>query len=176
MNKIRRPFDFKKWIDDNKEFLKPPVGNKCIYTESGDFIIMIVGGPNIRKDYHYNETEEFYYQIRGNIVVGIQEDGKAVEIPIKEGEIFLLPAQVPHSPRRSEGSIGLVIEVKRKANEQDGLMWFCENCNNLIHSVKFKLTNVEKDFQPRFNEFYSSEELRTCDKCNSVMSADERFI
>ena len=176
MNTIRRPFDFKKWIDDNKEFLKPPVGNKCIYTESGDFIIMIVGGPNIRKDYHYNETEEFYYQIRGNIVVGIQEDGKAVEIPIKEGEIFLLPAQVPHSPRRSEGSIGLVIEVKRKANEQDGLMWFCENCNNLIHSVKFKLTNVEKDFQPRFKEFYSSEELRTCDKCNSVMSADERFI
>jgi len=176
MNTIRRPFDFKKWIDDNKEFLKPPVGNKCIYTESGDFIIMIVGGPNIRKDYHYNETEEFYYQIRGNIVVGIQEDGKAVDIPIKEGEIFLLPAQVPHSPRRSEGSIGLVIEVKRKANEQDGLMWFCENCNNLIHSVQFKLTNVEKDFQPRFNEFYSSEELRTCDKCNSVMSADERFI
>jgi 3-hydroxyanthranilate 3,4-dioxygenase len=176
MNKIRRPFDFKKWIDDNKEFLKPPVGNKCIYTESGDFIIMIVGGPNIRKDYHYNETEEFYYQIRGNIVVGIQEDGKAVDIPIKEGEIFLLPAQVPHSPRRPEGSIGLVIEVKRKANEQDGLMWFCENCNNLIHSVQFKLTNVEKDFQPRFKEFYSSEELRTCDKCNSVMSADERFI
>ena len=176
MNTIRRPFDFKKWIDDNKEFLKPPVGNKCIYTESGDFIIMIVGGPNIRKDYHYNETEEFYYQIKGDIVVGIQEDGKAIDIPIKEGEIFLLPAQVPHSPRRPEGSIGLVIEVKRKANEQDGLMWFCENCNNLIHSVQFKLTNVEKDFQPRFKEFYSSEELRTSDKCNSVMSADERFI
>tara|TARA_B110000014_G_scaffold194823_1_gene143817 strand:+ start:648 stop:1178 length:531 start_codon:yes stop_codon:yes gene_type:complete len=176
MNKIRRPFDFKKWIEDNKEFLKPPVGNKCIYSESGDFIIMIVGGPNIRKDYHYNETEEFYYQIKGDIVVGIQEDGEAVDIPVKEGEIFLLPALVPHSPRRSEGSIGLVIEVKRKTNEQDGLMWFCENCNNLIHSVKFKLTNVEKDFQPRFKEFYSSEELRTCDKCNSVMSADERFL
>ena len=176
MNKIRRPFNFKKWIDDNKEFLKPPVGNKCIYTESEDFIIMVVGGPNIRKDYHYNETEEFYYQIKGDIVVGIQENGKAVDIPVKEGEIFLLPAKVPHSPRRSAGSIGLVFEAKRKDNEQDGLIWFCENCNHSIHSVKFKLTNVEKDFQPRFKDFYSSKELRTCDKCNAVMSADERFI
>jgi len=176
MKKIRRPFNFKKWIDYNKEFLKPPVGNKCIYTESDDFIIMVVGGPNIRKDYHYNETEEFYYQIKGDIVVGIQENGVAVDVPVKEGEIFLLPARVPHSPKRSAGSIGLVIEAKRQASELDGLMWFCEKCNESIHSVKFKLTNVEKDFQPRFKEFYSSEELRTCKKCNSIMQADERFL
>ena len=95
---------------------------------------------------------------------------------MKEGEIFLLPAQVPHSPKRSAGSIGLVFEAKRKANELDGLMWFCESCNHSIHSVKFKLTNVEKDFQPRFKDFYSSEELRTCEKCNAVMSADKRFV
>ena len=106
-----------KWIDDNKELLKPPVGNKCVYAESEDFIIMVVGGPNSRKDYHYNETEEFFYQIKGDIVVRIQEEGKAVDVPIKEGEVFLLPAKVPHSPVRSEGSIGLVIECKRTANE-----------------------------------------------------------
>ena len=173
---IRRPFNFQKWIDENRELLKPPVGNKCIYPESEDFIIMVVGGPNIRKDYHYNETEEFYYQIKGDIVVGIQENGKAVEVPIKEGEIFLLHPKNPHSPRRSDGSIGLVIEVKRKEGEMDGLQWYCEKCNHLLHSVTIKLNNVEKDFQPRFKEFYSSDELRTCDNCGTKMEVDERFI
>ena len=99
-----------------------------------------------------------------------------MEVPIKEGEIFLLPPKVPHSPRRSDGSIGLVIEAKRKEGEMDGLQWYCENCNHLLHSVTFKLNNVEKDFQPRFKEFYSSDELRTCDNCGTKMEVDERFI
>ncbi len=173
---IRRPFNFQKWIDDNQELLKPPVGNKCVYTESEDFIVMVVGGPNARKDYHYNETEEFFYQIKGDINVRIQEDGKAVDVPIKEGEIFLLPAKVPHSPMRSEGSVGLVIECKRSATERDGLMWFCDNCNEPLHQTYFNLTNVEKDFQPRFKEYYTSEDLRTCKKCGTKMDTDERFI
>tara|TARA_B100000953_G_scaffold273590_1_gene245740 strand:+ start:180 stop:596 length:417 start_codon:yes stop_codon:yes gene_type:complete len=137
---------------------------------------MVVGGPNSRKDYHYNETEEFFYQIKGDIVVRIQQDGKAVDVPIKEGEVFLLPAKVPHSPVRSEGSIGMVIECKRTANERDGLMWFCDNCNEPLHDTYFQLTNVEKDFQPRFKEFYASEEKRTCKKCGHKMEADKRFV
>lgn len=173
---IRKSFNFQKWIEENEELFKPPVGNKCVYPESEDFIIMVVGGPNIRKDYHYNETEEFYYQLKGDIVVGIQEDGQAIDVPIKEGEIFLLPPKVPHSPRRSKGSIGLVVETKRTSNALDGLEWYCESCNHQLHRTTFKLTNVEKDFQPRFKEFYKSKELRTCDKCNTIMEADERFI
>ncbi len=90
--------------------------------------------------------------------------------------MFLLPAQVPHSPVRSEGSIGLVIECKRTNNEQDGLMWFCENCNHKLHEYKFPLTDIEKDFIPRFKEFYASEELRTCNSCGTVMSTDPRFV
>ena len=100
---------------------------------------MVVGGPNVRKDYHYNETEEFFYQIKGDIVVRIQEDGKAIDVPIKEGEVFLLPAKVPHSPMRSEGSIGLVIECKRTAKERDGLMWFCDKCNEPFMTLIFNL-------------------------------------
>ena len=173
---IRKPFNFLQWIEDNKDLLKPPVGNKCVYTESEDFIIMVVGGPNSRKDYHYNETEEFFYQIKGDIVVRTQQDGKAVDIPIKEGEIFLLPAKVPHSPVRSEGSIGMVIECKRTANERDGLMWFCENCNKPLHDTYFRLTNIEKDFKPRFKEFYASKEMRTCNTCGHMMEADNRFL
>ncbi len=173
---IRKPFNLQAWIDEHRDELKPPVGNRNLYKEAGDYIVMIVAGPNARKDYHYNETEELYYQLEGDIVVRIQEDGKAVDVPIKAGEMFLLPAKVPHSPIRSEGSIGLVVELKRQEEEQDGLMWFCDNCNNKLHDTYFKLTNIEKDFLPRFKEYYGSDEMRTCSNCGEVMVADKRFV
>lgn len=172
---IRRPFNFQKWIEEHRHLLKPPVGNKLVY-EDADLIVMVVGGPNARKDYHYNEGEEFFYQMEGNIVVKIQEEGKAVEVPINEGDIFLLPAKVPHSPIRSENSVGLVIELKRKENEKDGLMWFCDNCNHQLYEEYFPLTSIVNDFLPVFKKFYGSKELRTCDKCGTIMDADERFV
>ncbi|KYG85536.1 3-hydroxyanthranilate 3,4-dioxygenase [Roseivirga seohaensis] len=173
---VKRPFNLQKWIDENRDLLKPPVGNKNLYPEGTDYIVMIVGGPNARKDYHYNETEELFYQLEGEITVRIQEDGKAVDIPLKAGDMYLHPAKVPHSPMRSEGSIGLVIERVRKSEHTDGLMWFCDNCNNKLHDTYFKLTNIEKDFLPRFREFYGSEELRTCNNCGHVMETDPRFV
>ncbi len=173
---IKRPFNLQQWIDDNRDILKPPVGNKNLYHDAGDYIVMIVAGPNARKDYHYNETEELFYQLEGNITVKIQEDGKAVDIPINEGEMFLLPAKVPHSPIRSEGSIGLVIERKREEDHEDGLLWYCENCNTKLHETYFHLKNIEKDFLPRFKHFYGSEELRTCSNCGTKMAADSRFV
>ncbi len=173
---IAKPFNLQKWIDDNRDLLKPPVGNKNLYAEAGDYIVMIVGGPNARKDYHYNETEELFYQLEGDILVKIQENGKAVEVPIKAGEMFLLPAKVPHSPVRSVGSVGLVIERKRDANHTDGLMWFCDHCNAKLHDTYFPLTNIEKDFLPRFKEFYGSVEKRTCTNCGEMMEADARFV
>ena len=173
---VRQPFNLQKWIDENRDALKPPVGNRNLYKDAGDYIVMIVAGPNARKDYHYNETEELFYQLEGDIIVRIQEDGKARDIEIKQGDMFLLPSMIPHSPIRSEGSIGLVIECKRTKEMQDGLMWFCDNCNHKLHEVKFPLTDVEKDFQPRFREYYASEELRTCDKCGTTMETDPRFV
>ena len=173
---IRRPFNLQAWIDEHRDELKPPVGNRNLYKEAGDYIVMIVAGPNARKDYHFNETEELFYQLEGDINVRIQEDGKAVDIPIRAGEMFLLPGNVPHSPMRSENSIGLVVELKREKNEKDGLLWFCDKCNNKLHETYFPLTDIEKDFLPRFREFYVSEELRTCSKCGTVMEVDERFV
>ena len=174
---IRRPFNLQNWISENRDILKPPVGNKNLYADAGDYIVMIVGGPNARKDYHYNETEELFYQLEGDIVVNIQEDGKSRRVDIKAGDMFLLPAKIPHNPVRPENSVGLVIERVRKGTDYtDGLMWFCEKCNEKIHDTYFKLTNVEKDFQPRFREFYNSEELRTCKSCGHVMEADQRFV
>ena len=125
---ITRPFNFKKWIDENRHLLKPPVNNKVVYKDA-EFIVMVVGGPNSRKDYHYNESEEFFYQLEGNVIVKIQEDGKEVEVPINEGDIFLLPPKVPHNPIRFQDTIGLVMERRRRNGEKDGLMWFCEKCN-----------------------------------------------
>lgn len=169
---VQRPFNFKKWIDENRHLLKPPVGNKVVY-EDTEFIVMVVGGPNSRKDYHYNESEEFFYQLEGDVAVGIQENDKAVIIPIREGEIFLLPPKVPHSPMRGANTVGLVIERKRKDTEKDGLLWFCENCNNKLYEEYFQLTNIMTQFQDVFNRFYSSIEHRTCKKCGTVMEPPE---
>ena len=172
---IQRPFNFQKWIDEHRHLLKPPVGNKQVY-EDTDFIVMVVGGPNARKDYHYNVGEEFFYQLEGDVLVKIQEDGKSVDVPIKEGEIFLLPGNVPHSPIRPENTVGLVIERKRKEHENDGLMWFCDNCNHKLYEEYFPLNSIENDFQPVFRKFYASEALRTCDECGTVMEQDPRFV
>ena len=165
---ITRAFNFKKWIDENRHLLKPPIGNKVVYKDA-EFMIMVVGGPNSRKDYHFNESEEFFYQLEGDVVVGIQEDGKAVDIQVKEGEIFLLPPRTPHQPRRGANTIGLVIERRRRDGEKDGSMWFCEKCNNKLHETYFPLVNIEQDFKTAFDNFYGNASLRTCKKCGTVM-------
>lgn len=174
---MKAPFNLQNWINENRDLLKPPVGNKNLYVEAGDFIVMIVGGPNARKDYHYNESEELFYQLEGEITVRIQEDGQAKDVIIKEGDIFLLPGKTPHSPIRGANTVGLVIERVRKGTEMvDGLMWFCDKCNHKLHEYKFPLENIENDFLSRFRSFYASEDLRTCDNCGHVMEVDERFV
>ena len=170
------PFNLNKWIEQNRESLKPPVGNRNLYKESGDYIVMIVAGPNARKDYHYNETEELFYQLEGNIKVHIQDDGKKRTMELGPGDMYLHPAKVPHSPERAENSIGLVVERKRIGEDgKDGLMWFCDNCNHKLYEVFFPLQDIETDFLKHFRHFYNSRELRTCDNCGEVMPVDSRF-
>jgi 3-hydroxyanthranilate 3,4-dioxygenase len=174
---IQKPFNLNQWIKDNKHLLVPPVGNKSLYVDSGDYIVMIVAGPNARKDYHYNETEELFYQLEGNITVFIQEDGHKKEMQLSAGDMFLLPAKVPHSPNRTENSIGLVIERKRAGKGfTDGLLWFCDNCNHKLHEAYFELHDIEKDFLPHFKEYYNSEEKRTCGKCGTIMETNPKFV
>lgn len=173
---ILKPFNLNKWIEENRDLLKPPVANKNLYVKSGDYIVMIVGGPNARKDYHYNETEELFYQLEGTIQVIIQDNGEKKVMELGPGDMYLHPAKIPHSPGRSEGSIGLVIErVREGTGFTDGLLWFCDNCNHKLHEVYFELHDVEKDFQPHFKAFYASKELLTCDNCGHVMETDPRF-
>lgn len=174
---VRKPFNLNRWIEENRDTLKPPVGNKNLYKDAGDYIVMIVAGPNARKDYHYNETEELFYQLEGEIEVNIQVEGEKQTMKLGPGDMYLHPAKIPHSPVRKEGSIGLVVEVKRTPEDgKDGLLWFCDNCNHKLYEVYFPLEDIEKDFLPHFREFYQNEELRTCDNCGEVMPVDPRFI
>lgn len=166
---ILKPFNFQQWIDDNRHLLKPPVGNRQVFHANEDFIVMVVGGPNSRKDYHYEEGEELFFQVEGDITVKIIEDGKPIDIHIRQGEMFLLPPRVPHSPQRGPNTVGLVIERYRKPGEKDGFLWYCENCGNKLHETYFDLTDIETQLPKVMTEYYSSEELRTCKNCGTVM-------
>ena len=161
------------WIEEHRHLLKPPVGNKCIV--DGDYIVMIVGGPNARTDYHFEDGPEYFHQLEGEMVLRIQEDGAVRDIPIKAGEMFYLPPRVPHSPQRMPGSIGLVIERKRLPHEDDALMWFCLACNHKLYEEFFHLVDIEQDFFRVFERFYRDEHLRTCSQCGTLNPRPTRF-
>ena len=168
MSKLVNPLNFKNWIEENRHLLKPPVGNKCVW-DDGDYIVMVVGGPNSRKDYHYNETPEFFYQIEGNMVLKIMDKGEPKDIHINEGDIYLLPPKVPHSPQRGEKTVGLVIEYPRSENMMDALEWYCERCGAPLYREEFALNNIETDMPVIFDNYYSDKEKCTCNNCGDVM-------
>lgn len=173
---ITAPFNLQKWIDEHRDLLKPPVGNQCIYKDAENFIVMIVGGPNARKDYHYNESEELYYQVEGNIVLKIIDQGVPKSIPINQGDMFLLPPKTPHSPQRPANTVGLVIEKIRtdQENEKDAFMWFCENCGEKIHEEFAFVKDIVHQLPPIMNRFWNDESKRTCSKCGTVMHPPQK--
>ena len=162
------PINFKAWIDEHRHLLKPPVGNQVVY-ENTDFIVMVVGGPNSRKDFHINQGEEFFYQLEGNITLKTVQDGKVKDVHIKEGEIFLLPPNVPHSPQRPANTVGLVIERKRDEGEKDVCVWFCESCESELYRTTFNMKDIVVELKDIMEDYYSSDEKRTCGSCGAVM-------
>jgi 3-hydroxyanthranilate 3,4-dioxygenase len=167
---IAAPFNLRGWIETHRELLKPPIGNKLLFTD-GAFIIMAVGGPNSRKDFHHDPGEEFFYQLEGAMVLRTVQDDKLVDIPIRAGEIFLLPANVPHSPRRPAGTVGLVVERRRAPDELDGFSWYCEHCGNCLFLERVAVRDIETQLPGIFARFYSSLEHRTCRVCGTVLEA-----
>eukprot|EP01119_Soliformovum_irregulare_P009193 TRINITY_DN22387_c0_g1_i1.p1 TRINITY_DN22387_c0_g1~~TRINITY_DN22387_c0_g1_i1.p1 ORF type:complete len:181 (+),score=39.19 TRINITY_DN22387_c0_g1_i1:44-586(+) len=163
------PFNFNKWIEEHRHLLKPPVGAKLVF-EDAQFIIQVVGGPNRRIDYHQNMTEEFFYQLQGDMVLKVVDDGEFKDLPIKEGEIFLLPSNIPHSPQRFPNTVGLVIEQKRRPEHFDKLMWFCDNCKEKLFEETFHVDSLDlgKSLSPIIEKFYGSEEVRTCKSCKHI--------
>lgn len=161
--------DFPAWIKENEHLLKPPVNNKAAWTPMGDFIVQVVGGPNQRTDFHFDPYEEWFYQYRGNMHVNIQTPEGLQRIDIREGEMWLLPGNVFHSPQRpEEGSIGIVIERIREEGTLEKFAWFCPNCNAKVHEVELQVRDIVEDLPPVFRDFYESEEGRTCPECGAV--------
>lgn len=163
-----RAFNFQKWIDEHQHLLKPPVGNRQIW-EDADMMVTVVGGPNRRTDYHDDPVEEFFYQLKGDMVLKVFDQGKFYDVPIRQGEIFMLPPHVRHSPQRpQEGSVGLVVENKRPTGEKDAFEWFCFNCGEKVHRVEVLLTSIVRDLPPLFEAFWADEKVRTCPKCGTL--------
>jgi 3-hydroxyanthranilate 3,4-dioxygenase len=163
------PFSLMGWIEQNKQRLMPPVANETIFKGNDNFIVMVSGGPNSRKDYHYNESEELFFQLKGDIKIKLYKEGKHWEVALKEGDMFLIPPKVPHSPQRFANTYGLIIEKHRVKGEKDGFMYFCEKCGNLLYEEYFFLEDIVKQFPMVMRNFYSSLERRTCKKCGHVM-------
>ncbi len=169
---FKQPFNLFQWIEDHRESLKPPIGNRCIYTEAADLIVMVVGGPNSRRDFHYNEGEELFYQIEGTIVLKVVVDDKVEDIEITAGDMFLLPARTLHSPRRGADTIGIVVETNRQPGQKDGCVWFCENCDHKIYEAYFELKapqEIVTKLTAITQQFNQSEEMRTCKNCGGVL-------
>ena len=164
------PFDLRRWIEQNRAQLVPPVGNKLLFQDSA-FIVMAVGGPNSRKDFHHDPSEELFFQVEGDMVLKTVQDGRVTDIPIRQGEIFLLPAQVPHSPQRPAGSVGIVVERRRNADELDGFSWYCERCGHCLYLERVAVRDIERQLPEIFSRFYSSLAQRTCSACGTLMQA-----
>jgi 3-hydroxyanthranilate 3,4-dioxygenase len=159
-----KPFDFRDWIDRHREFLKPPVCNRQVFQES-EFVIMVVGGPNSRTDFHDDPGEEFFYQLEGDMLLKTMQDGRPVDIPIRAGEILLLPKHIPHSPQRFADTVGLVIERQRRPEEKDGFLWYCGQCHQTLFAEYLHVSDIVAQLPPIFERFYGSPEHRVCKHC-----------
>ncbi len=167
------PFDLMQWIEENREHLKPPVANRQFYNDAKDVIVFVSGGPNARNDYHVNTTEELYFQLQGDIVVGVRDpDGtNPRDVPIKEGQMFLLPRDMPHQPRRPANTIGLIVEFPRPKGDDDRIQWYCSNCDKLVHEVCWRLKRIDKDLGEIMTAFWDGDDSKkTCKSCGTVIT------
>ncbi|MER7365418.1 3-hydroxyanthranilate 3,4-dioxygenase [Nonomuraea wenchangensis] len=163
------PVDFTKWIDEHAHLLKPPVANKLVFEEAEDFIVMVVGGPNARTDFHVDPYEELFYQVRGNMHVNVITENGPETVHVREGQMWLLPGGMPHSPQRpEEGSVGLVIERIRPEGTLERFQWYCAECGGLVHDVELQVRDIVKDLPPVFEAFYADEKARTCGRCGAL--------
>jgi 3-hydroxyanthranilate 3,4-dioxygenase len=160
------PFNLASWINEHRDLLQPPVGNACVWNSG--FLVMVVGGPNQRSDYHVNPGEELFYQIEGDIVLKIIDSDQPRDVPIRQGDIFLLPARVPHSPQRPAGTVGLVVEQPKCSTEDHHLRWYCRGCHTVVYDESFQPADIGKQIKAITQHFKSTEALRKCKKCGAV--------
>jgi 3-hydroxyanthranilate 3,4-dioxygenase len=169
MSEVTAPVDFPGWLDANRELLKPPVNNTQMFPTGTDFIVQVVGGPNQRTDFHVDPYEEFFYQVKGDMHINVVTESGMETVRIREGQMWVLPGNMPHSPQRPvAGSIGVVIERVREEGTLERFQWYCLNCSALVHEVELQVRDIVADLPPVFEAFYADESARECGSCGAT--------
>lgn len=169
MSQFSEPFSFPGWVEQHRHLLKPPVGNREMLPGSSDYIVMVVGGPNQRTDFHVDPYEEFFYQVEGNMHINLMTPEGPQTVHVREGQMWLLPRNVPHSPQRPEpGSIGMVVERVREEGTLEKFQWYCPRCDHLVHEVELQVRDIAADLPPVFEAFYADEAARVCGNCGTL--------
>ena len=163
---VAMPVNLMQWAREHRDELKPPVGNKYLY-DGTDFFVMVIGGPNARNDFHVTNSEEYFFQVKGNIVVRIREGGVIKDVPVREGETLFIPGNVPHAPTRPPGTIGVVVERRRPPGETEHQQFYCDNCSELVYDKEFDCKDIVEHFAQSMEEFWSDPDLSTCRKCGA---------
>lgn len=167
------PLNLMAWIEANRHEMVPPVSNKTIW-KNQDLIVFVSQGPNTRNDSHVNPTEEFFYQIKGDVFVKIYDGGPGApprDVIIREGEVYLIPAWVPHSPMRPPNTLGLIVEYVRPEGQKDSLRWHCQSCFHVVHEAPFTLTDIDKNLRDIMTRFWGDDAgIRTCKNCGTVIT------
>ncbi|MCJ1479006.1 3-hydroxyanthranilic acid dioxygenase [Lambiella insularis] len=195
---LSNPLNLPKWcftLEENSHLLKPPINNYCVYDKDVTVMVItlglpstldllltlskIVGGPNARTDYHINTTAEWFYQYRGSMllkVVDAEHTPQHRDIPIREGEMFLLPPNTPHNPIRFADTVGIVLEQPRPANSVDTLRWYCQSCGEVVHEASFHLTDLGTQIKEAVNAFKADEAKRKCENCGELADVVPRNV
>ncbi|MBG84039.1 MAG: 3-hydroxyanthranilate 3,4-dioxygenase [Phycisphaerae bacterium] len=166
LNTCRLPVNLASWIAENAADFKPPVGNKYLY-DGEDFFVMVIGGPNARNDFHMTNSEEYFFQLKGDMVVIIRDDDGLKHVPIREGETFFIPSGVPHAPQRPPGTVGVVVERRRPPGETEHQQFYCPNCHELVHDQEFDCEDIVDHFASAMEAFWADEALSTCGSCGT---------
>ena len=163
-----KAFNLKRWIDEHRDLLKPPVGAEMIWKDS-QFIVMIIGGPNARRDFHVDPSDEFFYQLEGDMVLEyIDANGKRQRETIRQGDVLMLGANTPHSPQRPANSVGLVVERVRDSDEPESYEWYCERCDGKLYELLRGEADLLADLRKVNLQFNATDSLRTCKACGYV--------
>ena len=163
---VAPPINIMKWVEANRDKLRPPVGNKYLY-DGNDFFVMVIGGPNARNDFHQTNSEEYFFQLKGDIIVRILEGGEIKDIPVREGETFFIPGNVPHSPTRPPNTIGVVVERRRPPGETEHQQFYCEKCGQLVYDKEFDCKDIVEHFAQSMEDFWADPALNTCKNCGT---------
>jgi 3-hydroxyanthranilate 3,4-dioxygenase len=161
---VQPPINLKNWIEENREKFKPPVSNRYLY-DGRDFFVMVIKGPNARNDFHLVDSEEYFYQLKGDIKVRVREGERIVDHIVREGETFFIPPSVPHSPQRPPDTIGVVVERRRPPGKMEHVIFYCENCGALVEDIHFDCADIVQHFSQAMLEFWNDDARRTCKKC-----------